>query len=269
VRRLNLMVFPILLMMASPALAFMTEEGCGAGTCTDCHALSKEEAQEVFKDIQGEILSVDFAEVPGLWRIEMKAQNRIIPLYLDFSKSYLITGNVIRLNDRKNLTEERLRKLNPVDPETIPTEDALLLGNPKASKRIIVFTDPHCPYCSRLHQVIKQAVKQRSDLLFLIKLMPIKQSSLSISKTISCNHSLEQLDAAFAGQTLPEPSCETPVIEQTLTLARELGIRSTPTLILPDGQIVSGYKDLPTLLGLIDQPTETSPTKKSAETKDQ
>lgn len=258
-----------ILFSAVPAQAFMAkDEGCGAGKCTDCHVLSKAEAGEIFKDIQGEIQSVDFAAVPGLWRIEMKTQNRIIPLYLDFSKTYLITGNVIRLADRKNLTEERLRKLNPIDPARIPTEDALLMGNPEAKKRIIVFTDPHCPYCSKLHQVIKQVVEKRSDLLFLLKLMPIKQGSLKAAKTIACNRSLEQLDQAFAGQALPEPDCNSPVIEQNLTLARELGIRSTPTLILPDGEISPGYKNLDSLLELIDQATTGAQAAKAGATKE-
>jgi thiol:disulfide interchange protein DsbC len=246
-------------LFSAPALGFIVEEGCGAGTCADCHTLGKDEAKEIFKDIQGEVQSVDFAAVPGLWRVELKTPERTIPLYLDFSKSYLITGNVIRLADRKNLTEARLRQLNPIDPARIPLEDALTIGNPAAAKRIIVFTDPHCPYCSKLHQVIKQAVAQRPDLLFQIKLMPIKQSSLNISKTIICNNSLEQLEAAFAGQTLPEPGCNTPVIEQTLTLARELGIRSTPTIVLPDGEISPGYKNLERLLELIDQAAAGAP----------
>ncbi len=98
----------------------------------------------------------------------MEMQNKIIPLYLDFSKSYLITGNVIRINDRKNLTEERIRKLNPIDLKQIPLDDALQLGNPNADTRIIVFTDPHCPYCSKLHQELKKVVAKRPDLLFLM-----------------------------------------------------------------------------------------------------
>ncbi len=251
-----------LFILVTPAIAFMpAAEGCGAGSCTDCHALSKEEAKSIFKDIRGDVKSVDFAEVPGLWRIEMEMQNKIIPLYLDFSKSYLITGNVIRINDRKNLTEERIRKLNPIDLKQIPLDDALQLGNPNADTRIIVFTDPHCPYCSKLHQELKKVVAKRPDLLFLIKLLPIKESSLAISKTIICNNSLEQLDDAFAGKSLPEPNCNSTDIDQTISLARELGIRSTPTLVLPNGQLAPGYKKLDRLLELIDQATPT-PNKK-------
>ncbi|NOY13444.1 MAG: DsbC family protein [Deltaproteobacteria bacterium] len=249
--------FCLLLMLglfSNPASAFMpTAEGCGTGSCNDCHSLSKAEARDIFKDIQGEVLSVDSAEVPGLWRIEMKMQDQKIPLYLDYSKSYLISGTVIRLKDRKNITEELYRKLNPVDLSRIPTDDALLLGNPQATQKIIVFTDPHCPYCRKLHQVLKQAVAQRPDLLFQLKLLPLKQSSKKVSRTIICNKSLPQLEAAFAGQDIPEATdCKTDAVEQNLALANALGIRATPTLILPDGQIAPGYKPLPALLELID-----------------
>lgn len=244
----------LLFITTSPAIAFTpVEEGCGAGSCVDCHSLSTAEAKEIFKGMQGEVVSTDFAEVPGLWRIGMKVQDKTLPVYLDFSKSYLISGNVVRLNDRKNLTEAQYHKSNPVDLTSIPTDDALLLGNPDAEKKVIVFTDPHCSYCKKLHSVLKQVVEKRSDLLFQIKLMPIKQSSKKISQTIACNKSMDQLEAAFAGKTIPENDCDTAVIEQTLDIARSFDIRSTPTLILPNGQVSPGYKSLEALLELIDQ----------------
>ena len=255
----------LLLMTTSPAIAFTpVEEGCGAGSCVDCHSLSTAEAKEIFKGMQGEVVSTDFAEVPGLWRIGMKVQDKTLPVYLDFSKSYLISGNVIRLKDRKNLTEAQYRQSNPVELSSIPTDDALLLGNPDAENKIIVFTDPHCPYCSKLHQVMKQAVEKRSDLLFQIKLMPIKKSSKGVAKTIVCNKSMEQLEAAFAKETIAETDCKTDVIEQTLAIARSLDIRSTPTLILPNGQVAPGYKSLDALLNLIDENKVTKQTEEQS-----
>jgi len=115
----------------------MTEgEGCGSGSCIDCHSLSKEEATEIFKPIGGEVQGVDHAEVPGLWRIEVKAKDKIIPLYLDYSKSFMIAGDVIRLKDRKNITDQRFQELNPVETSNIPLDDALLLGEKDAKTKV-------------------------------------------------------------------------------------------------------------------------------------
>jgi len=239
-------------LFVSPAGAFK-QLSTEKADCRNCHTLTTAEAKEIFTGFQGELLSVEQAEIPGFWEIGMKVNNQNVPLYLDYSKSYLVSGTIIRLKDKKNLTEESYRKLNPVDPSRVPTDDALLLGNPEAEKKIIVFTDPHCPYCVKLHEVMKEAVAKRSDLLFQIKLMPIKTSSKKIAETIACTKSMEQLEAAFAKKEIPETSCESKVIEQNLALAKSLGIRSTPTLILPNGQISPGYKPLAALLEIIDQ----------------
>ena len=249
----------LFLFISVPAFAFMTEgEGCSAGSCIDCHVLSKKEAAEIFKPIGGEVVSVENSEVPGLWRIELKAKGKTIPLYLDYSKSFMIAGDVIRLKDRKNITDQRFQELNPIETNNIPMDDALFLGKKDAKTKILVFTDPHCPYCSKLHTEMQAAVAKRPDIAFMIKLLPYKQTSKIPTQTIICNKSLKMLEDAFSGKQLPPPICQTDQGEQNILLARELGIRSTPTLLLPNGQIAPGYKKLEDLLKLID---ETTPDK--------
>ncbi len=245
----------LLIFLLTPPLVFAASNS----TTSNQPVLTKESAIKALNGIQGEVLSVDPAEIPGLYLVTMKMQGRIVPIYLDGSGSYLFTGNVIRLKDRKNLTDAHYQRLNPVDISTIPLEDALIVGSPEATQHIIVFTDPHCPYCSKLHKVLQEAVKKNPDLAFYNKLIPLKPSSKQITQTILCNKSLEQLEQAFAGKSLPEPSCKTDTIENNLKLAQQLGIHGTPTLILPNGQVAPGYKPLDELLKLIE---ESKPIKK-------
>ena len=214
--------------------------------------LTKAAVIDALQGIQGEVLSVNPAEVPGLFRVAMRMQGKVVPIYLDASGSYLFTGNIIRLKDRKNLTETHYQQLNPVDTASIPREEGLTIGNPDATQQIFVFTDPHCPYCIKLHKVLKEAVKANPDLAFHTKLIPLK-SPEKIIQTIICNKSMEQLEMAFAGQSLPEPSCETEAIKENSKLAQKLGIHGTPTLILPNGIISPGYRSLEQLLTLIEE----------------
>lgn len=242
--RLILAIFVILILSALPAYATSEE-------VETPQALTKQDAIKALQGIQGEVVSVNPSEVPGLFRVAMKMQGKIIPIYLDASGSYLFTGNVIRIKDRKNITEAHFQKLNPIDTSTIPLDDALILGNSEASQRILVFTDPHCPYCTKLHNVLHEAIKANSELVFYIKLIPFKQSSKKITQTILCNKSMEQLEMAFSGQALPEPTCESNIVEENLALAQALNIRGTPAMILPNGQISSGYRSLEDLLKLV------------------
>jgi len=239
----------LLIFLLTPPLVFAASNS----TTSSQPVVTKESAIKALNGIQGKVLSVDPAEIPALYLVTMKMQGRVVPIYLDGSGSYLFTGNVIRLKDRKNLTDAHYQRLNPVDISTIPLEDALIVGSPEATQHIIVFTDPHCPYCSKLHKVLQEAVKKNPDLAFYNKLIPLKPSSKQITQTILCNKSLEQLEQAFAGKSLPEPSCKTDTIEKNLKLAHQLGIHGTPTLILPNGQVAPGYKPLDELLKLIEE----------------
>jgi thiol:disulfide interchange protein DsbC len=247
-----LLVFIVLFLFSSNALA-MSSDGCGAGSCTDCHSLTKAETVEILGYLVDKDNSVEFSEVPGMWVAEVEKGQNKLPVYIDFSKQYLVLGNVIRLNDKENLTRQRSAQMNRVDVSSIPLEDALLLGKASAKSKVIVFTDPECPYCKKLHEELKEVVRRDPDVAFLIKLFPLKMhpNAYDVSKSILCNKSMEFLEISFAGKPVPPASCDTPVVDQTLALVAKLGIRSTPTLVLPDGLVVSGYKNADALLTLI------------------
>ncbi len=213
--------------------------------------MTMERATELLNGIQGEVVSVKAAEIPGFIQVGMKMQGQTVPLYIDQSGTYLFSGNVIDLQQRKNLTEEHFRALNPIDLSQIPLDDALTLGQADAAQQIIVFTDPDCPYCSKMHKVLLDAVKADTSLVFQIKVTPLKESSYQTAKTIICNSSMEQLEQAFAGKSLSVTECDSKALDDNLALARTLGIRGTPTLILPNGQMFPGYYPLEELLKLI------------------
>ena len=98
-------------------------------------------------------------------------------------------------------------------------------------------------------------LSKAGDIAFLIKLFPLKMhpNAYDISKSIVCNKSMAMLELSFAGKPVPPPLCETSAVDQTIALAEDLGIRSTPTLVLADGLIVPGYKQADALLKLISE----------------
>lgn len=242
----------IVLLWVSIAPA-MTAEGCGAGTCNDCHSITRDEVVQLLGGMVDKVNSVEFAEVPGLWVVDVEKGDRRLPVYIDFSKKFLVSGNVINLKTQENLSQQRSAQMNKVDISRIPLDDALLLGKATAKKRVIVFTDPQCPFCVKLHAEMQEVVKREPNIAFLIKLFPLKMhpAAYDISKSIICNKSMEMLELSFAGKPVPPPLCATTAVDQTIALAADLGIQSTPTLILPNGLIVPGYKKADALLELI------------------
>lgn len=258
-------VFNLLIALAVPTFAFGMEGGCGAGKCSDCHSLNQEEAAKLLTGVD-RVLKVEFAEVPGLWAIEAEKDGQKFPLYVDFSKSYVFAGNVIRLSDGQDLTQQRLAKINggaqakptppsKIDFSRIPLQDAILLGKSDARTKVVVFTDPECPFCKKLHVELKEVVRADPEIAFYIVLYPLIKlhpNSYGIAKTVVCSpNPLELLEASFSGAPVTPSACPTTKIDENLALAQVLGIASTPTLILSDGTVLPGFKKAPDLLKLL------------------
>jgi len=227
------------------------------GNGSQCPQLTSAEAEGLLKeaipDVQ--ILEINPSPVKGLWEVALQSKGKKGLYYIDCSKKLLVAGAIIDIATKENLTRERLASFNKVDVSKIPLEDALLMGDANAKTRVIVFTDPDCPYCAKLHDELKKVIEKRKDISFLIKMFPLKMhpDAYAKSKTIVCEKSLALLDDAFAKKTIPEPSCDTKAVDETIALAETLGISGTPALILPDGVVNSGYRDADALIALIDK----------------
>ncbi len=100
---------------------------------------------------------------------------------------------------------------------------------------------------------MKKIVEERRDIAFYLKLLPLKNhpAAYEKSKSIICEKSLALLEDAFEKKEIPKPKCETSAVDENARLAQRLGINSVPSVILPDGRIIPGYKDAKTLIQLI------------------
>lgn len=255
-KTLAFMFVVLFLMVSVPAHSFDIEgEGCGA-ECIECHKIEKDEASEVLKDFIERVVRVEESPVKGMWMVEVEAQNKRFPVYLHYSKKYFFAGNIIDIKNKRLVGgEAQPAERAKVDVNKIPLDDAIIMGNPLAKKRVIVFDDPDCPYCRRLHEDIKKVISQRNDIVFYIKLFPLVRlhpDAYRKSKSIVCEKSLKLLDDAFSGKEIPPPKCETDQIDKNIRLAESLGISGTPTLILRDGTVVPGYMPAERLIALID-----------------
>jgi thiol:disulfide interchange protein DsbC len=101
---------------------------------------------------------------------------------------------------------------------------------------------------------MKKVTDERKDIVFYLKVYPLKNEpeAYEKSKTILCEKSLALLEDAFEKKPIPKPKCETSAVDENIKLAQKLGITSVPSVILPDGRIIPGYKDAKTLINLIE-----------------
>ena len=100
---------------------------------------------------------------------------------------------------------------------------------------------------------MKKVIEKRKDIAFYIKMFPLKihPGAYEKAKAIVCEKSLVLLDDAFEKKELPKPKCETTVVDENLKLAEKLGISGAPTLIMPDGRVMSGYREADAIISLV------------------
>lgn len=246
-----------MVLLAGNAYAFGELAGSCESDCQKCHSITDEEAAEIVKSVNPEIeiIETKFSEVRGLWQVTIKARGKRGIAYIDFSKKHIITGSIINIDTKINITNKELYNLTKIDVSQIPLEDALFLGKRTARFKAIVFDDPECPYCRKLHRELWKVVEENEEVAFYIKLLPLKihPASYKKAKAIVCERSIALLERAFDGRELPEPSCETTEVDETIELAEELGISSAPTIVLPDGGTITGTKGYIELMDLIEK----------------
>ena len=225
--------------------------------CSKCHTLKKEEAATLLKQLDPNIkvLGIKLTPLKSLWEIDVESGSKKAILYLDITKKYLIEGQILDIKGKKNLTQESGEVLNKIDASKIPLGDANVMGDKNAKKRVIVFTDPDCPFCAKLHSELKKIIAERKDVVFFIKMfpLPIHKEAAGKAKAIVCEKSLALLDAAFEKKPISKPKCKTSAVDDNIALGKKLGITGTPTLVMPDGRVISGFRDANALKASIDK----------------
>ena len=100
---------------------------------------------------------------------------------------------------------------------------------------------------------MKKVVEERKDITFYIKMYPLKMhpAAYDKAKAIVCEKSLDLLESAHSNKPLPKPSCETNAVDESIKVAEKLGVSGVPVLILPDGRMMSGYRDAKSILSLL------------------
>jgi len=191
------------------------------------------------------------APMPGLYEVRFRGPNGVHVVYTDANASYIITGKIYETRTNRDLTEERLRKLNAIRFESLPFEQAVKVQRGNGKRVLAMFSDPYCPACKQFEQTLQQL----DDITIYVFMYPVIRPELSEqSKAVWCSpdRSKAWLDLALRGnRPSANGACEGPV-DKNLVLGRSLGVNSTPTLIFANGERVAGGLTAADLQQLLD-----------------
>ena len=185
------------------------------------------------------VQSITKTPYAGLYEVFLDGQI----IYTDDKFSFLIAeGKVIDPVSRRNLTGERLDELNKVDFASLPLDQAIKVVKGNGSRKLVVFSDPDCPFCKRLEQRELVTITDVTIYTFLFPLEQLHPDAANKARAIWCSADRAKAWTDWVlNNQMPKAAtnCDTP-IEKIATLGRKLGVSSTPTLILQDGKRILG-----------------------------
>jgi thiol:disulfide interchange protein DsbC len=210
---------------------------------------SKKIREIIKQQLKAEPTSIVESPVQGLY--EVTVPPRIF--YVSADGRYVLLGNLIDINSRKNLTQEKEGLARVAALEKMG-EDSMIVFAPKQVKHTIsVFTDIDCGYCRKLHNEIEQYNKLGIKVRYLAyPRAGIGSGSYQKAVSVWCAKDKKKaLTTAKNGGNVPSKECDNPV-KQHFELGQELGVSGTPALVLENGQIYPGYAPANKLISVLD-----------------
>ena len=182
--------------------------------------------------------SVERTAVPGLY--EVIIGSRLV--YMSEDGRYLIQGQIIDTQERENLTENRQSGIRAKAMSKV-NEDSMVIFAPVDYKHTVtVFTDIDCGYCRKLHREMADYNEAGIRIRYLFyPRAGVGSHSYDKAVSVWCADDRNRaMTDAKAGRSIESKVCDNPVQEH-MALGQQFGLSGTPTLVLDDGEVVSGY----------------------------
>jgi thiol:disulfide interchange protein DsbC len=187
----------------------------------------------------------------GLYEVRFRGPNGMQVVYTDATATHIFLGKIYHTPSDRDLTEERLRKLNAIKFDSLPLDQAVKVQRGDGKRVLAMFSDPYCPACRQFEQTLQQV----NDVTVYVFMFPVIRPELADhSKAVWCSPDRAKawLDLAMRGKPpAAKPGCANPV-EKNIELGKSLGVNSTPTLVFANGERVAGglrIADLNELIG--------------------
>lgn len=182
--------------------------------------------------------NISDAPIDGLYELQAGTQL----YYLSKDGTYLISGSIMNMTTRENLTENRLKSIRAGVIGSVGSDQLISYKARDEKHKITVFTDIDCGYCRKLHA----EMQQYNDLgitvnyLFYPRTGP-GSASFKSAVSVWCNANRnDAMTRAKRGEQLKEVNCENPVTKHFM-LGNEMGINGTPAIVTARGDLMPGY----------------------------
>lgn len=199
--------------------------------------------QTIEQHLGVQVYLVDETPMPGLYLLGT-AQGL---LYSDARGDYVLQGSMLDLaHDMRNLTRLSQQQQRRLALSQIG-EARLWLKAPNERYRVTLFTDLGCRRC---HAVLDE-LPQLQERGVSVQLLPLAAPFVELAETQALWCDPRLLRELNFSDRLPESGCNA-ILAHHIGLSQWLGIKASPSWVLPNGDLVRGYQSPEQLLKILD-----------------
>jgi len=225
---------------AKPALAAVAATAVATPAAAG-PALAAEELKAKLNTLMPELSleTVRPSAIPGLFEVQRGA----LFGYVTTDGRFLISGDMINLETGEEITEGSRKQMRVAMIDALG-DQYIAFDPPKgaAQNHVTVFVDVDCGYCRKLHDELPsyQALGIGFRYVFFPRAGLGSDSERQLDAAWCSPDRKTAVTKAIHGEKFAAKTCDTPT-KKHYELAAKLGVRGTPMMILPSGDIVNGY----------------------------
>lgn len=192
--------------------------------------------------------------VDGLLEVRIGAD----VVYLTADGQHLLQGRLVDLDTRVDLTDQAKTQMRAEQLANIDAATFVTFGPDEPTHRLLVFTDPDCGYCRRLHEQVDEYAEAGIQINYL-GFPRAGEGSTTYETLVSvwcAEDQHEAMDIAKTGGRLPKAECDNPVADH-YRLGQLMGVTGTPALMTFNGTLIPGYVPPEQLKARLDQEAQT------------
>jgi thiol:disulfide interchange protein DsbC len=216
-------------------------------------AHAENDTEKLKASLQERLTEISISElkpspVKGLY--EMVFGTRVA--YVSADGRYMLTGDLIDLESRRNLTAQRRGGVVLKAIDALGEANMIVIGPAKPKRTLTVFTDVDCPYCARLHLEVPKLTQAGVKVRYLLYPRAGKDTeTYKRAVAVWCaDDRVKAVGIAKSGGKLAMKTCTNPVDEH-VRLGQEVGVQGTPTIVMDDGRVLPGYAPAAELLAAL------------------
>ncbi len=191
---------------------------------------------KTFPDL--DITRIKKSQINGLYEILLGPDL----IYASADGRYILQGDLIDLEQRRNLSEEQRAHARKNLLGDISADDYIEFAPAQRKHTVYVFTDIDCGFCKRLHRDMPELNKRGIAVRYLaFPRAGIGSQTYRQMEAVWCAENRHKaMNEAIQGMRLGKKTCKNPVASQ-FALGQDIGVRGTPGIFTAQGRSLPGY----------------------------